>query len=151
MQNRHNAIVNSNTAGYLHWWCSQNNSGDGVLIRLAGDTYQVSARLWAFAGFFRFARPGSVRVDATSSAENLYVSSFVNPNGTLAIPVINEAHFQRSVDISLTGHTLNMKKATAYLADNTHNNTVVVATYTLNGTGLTASVPPRSMMTFFFE
>lgn len=75
-------------------WCAQNTTGDNALIRLQYDSFFVSRRLWAFAGYFRFARPGSVRVDAQSSVEEVYVSAYVNKNGTVAIPVINAAHFQ---------------------------------------------------------
>ncbi|ORY03134.1 glycoside hydrolase family 30 protein [Clohesyomyces aquaticus] len=152
----HNAFVNADTSGYLHWWCSQNSSGttagsDAVLIKLPYNSFEVSRRLWAFAGYFRFARPGSVRIDAMSSAETLYVSAFENKNGTIAIPVINAAHFERDVDIKVDGCAkLGKKMATAYLADNEHNNTAV-ARYTVKGGVIRASVLPRSMTTFFLE
>ena len=152
---RHDAFVYSDTSGYLHWWCAQNNNGttpgsDAILVRLEGNTFEVSRRLWAFAGYFRFARPGSVRIDASSSAGNLLVTAFENTNGTLAIPVINEAHFERQVQIDVEGCGLQMGKATAYLADNEHNNTMV-GSYAVNGSSFVASVPPRSMTTFFLE
>jgi len=121
-----------------------------VLVRLANDSFEVSRRLWAFAGYFRFARPGSVRVDATSSAENVLVTAFENTNRTMAIPVINEAHFTRQVEVNLEGCELKMQRATAYLADNEHNNTMV-GSYRFNGSSFMASVPPRSMTTFFLE
>jgi glucosylceramidase len=152
---RHDAFVNSDTAGYLHWWCAQNNTGetagsDAILVRLANDTFEVSRRLWAFAGYFRFARPGAVRIDATSSAENLYVSAFENINHTIAVPIINAAHFERKVAVNLEGCALNKSIATAYLADNEHNNSRV-ASYYLNGSTFQVSVPPRSLTTFFLE
>jgi hypothetical protein len=71
-------------------------------------------------------------------------------NGTLAIPVINEAHFERQVEVSIKGCELALGMATAYLADNEHNNTMV-GTYGVNGSVFLASVPPRSMTTFFLE
>lgn len=79
----HNAFVNSNTSGYTHWYCAADpSSGANALIRLDGNNYEVSSRLWAFASYFRFSRPGSVRVDATSTVENVYVSAYENKNGT---------------------------------------------------------------------
>ncbi|RYN69286.1 hypothetical protein AA0117_g10821 [Alternaria alternata] len=151
----HQAFVFSDTSGYLHWWCAQDNPGnttgsDAILVRLDGDTFEVSRRLWAFAGYFRFARPGSVRIDAISPAENLKVTAFENTNGTLAIPVINEAHFERQVEVSIGGCQLALGVATAYLADNEHNNTLV-GTYGVNGSMFLAIIPPRSMTTFFLE
>jgi glucosylceramidase len=145
----HNAFTRSSTSGYTHWWCAQNTTGDNALIRLNGDSYQVSARLWAFAGYFRFARPGSVRVDASSDAEDVYVSSFVNENGTVAIPVVNAAHFAQSVKVDLAGLG-HLTKGSAYLSDNTHN-VSLVDHFELRENGFTAMVEPRSMKTFFLE
>ena len=152
---RHQAFVYSDTSAYLHWWCAQDNPGntigsDAILVRLDGDNFEVSRRLWAFAGYFRFARPGSVRIDALSPAENLKVTAFENTNGTLAIPVINEAHFERQVEVSLKSCKFALSFATAYLADNKHNNTIV-GMYKINGAVLLANVPPRSLTTFFLE
>lgn len=143
----HNAFVNSDTSGYTHWYCAQNTTFDNALIRLSYDSYFVSSRLWAFASYFRFARPGSVRVEATSSAENLYVSAYVNTNGTVAIPIVNEAHFPYSVTIGLTG--VNATTATAYLTDNNHNVTNVGQTQ-VAGT-FKVTVEPRAMKTFFLS
>lgn len=142
----HNAFVNSDTSGYTHWWCAQNTTGDNALIRLDYDSYYIAARLWAFAGYFRFARPGSVRVDAKSSVEDLYVSAYVNTNGTVAIPVVNAAHFSYDVSFDLVG--LNLTSVTAYLTDNDHNVTMTQQ-YAINGSAFTASVEPRAMKTFF--
>jgi len=152
---RHQAFVYSDTSGYLHWWCAQDNPGnttgsDAILVRLRGNAFEVSRRLWAFAGYFRFARPGAVRIDATSPAENLKVTAFENTNGTVAIPVINEAHFERQVQITLAGFNHTKGIATAYLADNQHNNTMV-GRYAVNGSMFLVSVPSRSMTTFFLE
>jgi len=41
------------------------------------------------AGYFRFARPGALRVDAQSNVEEVRVTAWRNENGTIAIPVIN--------------------------------------------------------------
>lgn len=119
-------------------------------MRLANNSFEVSRRLWAFAGYFRFARPGSVRIDANSSADNLMVTAFENKNGTVAIPVINEAHYERQVEVQIGGCELKLGMATAYLADNDHNNTMV-ANYHVNGSSFLASAPARSMTTFFLE
>lgn len=155
LSDRHQAFVLSDTSGYMHWWCAQDNPGnttgsDAVLVRLEGNNFEVSRRLWAFAGYFRFARPGSVRVDAHSPFENLKVTAFEHANGTVAIPMINEAHYERQVEISLDGCELHLGTATAYLADNEHNNTLVES-YQIAGEGFVARVKPRSMTTFFLK
>ena len=144
----YDAFTNSDTSGYLHWWCAQNTTGDNALIRLQYDDYFVSARLWAFAGYFRFARPGSVRIEATSNAENLYVTAFLNSNGTVAIPVVNTAHFVYEVEIDLGG--LSVNTARVFLTDNDHNVTDVGAIQ-LAGGMLKTMVEPRAMKTFFLS
>ncbi|KAL2407917.1 GH30 family xylanase [Exophiala dermatitidis] len=170
----HNALVNSDTSGYVHWWCAQNTTGDNALVRLQYDEYFVSRRLWAFASYFRFARPGAVRVDADSDVENVYVSAYVNENGTIAVPVINAAHFgyELTVSVDLTGVDIGlgisngngsgnatMRTVTAYLTDNEHNVTMVGQTQTsINGrsdagasVSFEAMIEPRAMKTFFLS
>lgn len=145
----HKAFTISDTSGYFHWWCAQNTTGDNALIQLAYDDYFVSARLWAFASFFRFARPGAVRVDAVSSApDEVFASAYVNTNGTVAIPVINAAHFDYELNIQLMG--MNVTKGSAYRTDNNHNVTMV-GQFGINGTVLRQRVAPRAMFTFFLE
>jgi O-glycosyl hydrolase len=144
----HNAFVNSDTSGYTHWWCAQNTNGDNALIRLDHDNYEVSSRLWAFAQYFRFARPGSVRVDATSDVENVYATAYVNKNGTVAIPVINAAHFPYDVTIDLEG--IKKRKLSEYLTDNSHNVTLQ-SRYKISGNSLKVTVEPRAMKTFWLE
>ena len=144
----HNAFVNSDTSGYTHWWCVESGSGDNALVLLNKDSYAVSSRLWAFASFFRFARPGSIRIGATSDVENVYVSAYINKNGTVAIPVINAAHFAYNLTISLSGITA--KKVSAYLTDNNHNVTLL-SRCTFSGSTLNFMVEPRAMKTFWLE
>ncbi|KAL7893051.1 glycoside hydrolase family 5 protein [Trichoderma sp. SZMC 28014] len=144
----HNAFVNSDTSGYTHWWCVQDTTGDNALIRLSGNAYEVSSRLWAFAQYFRFARPGAVRIDATSDVENVYVTAYVNKNGTVAIPVINAAHFPYDLTIDLEG--IKKTKLSEYLTDNTHNVTLQ-SRYKISGSSLKVTVEPRAMKTFWLE
>jgi glucosylceramidase len=143
----HNAFVNSDTSGYTHWWCAQNTTGDNALIRLDYDNYFVSFRLWAFASYFRFARPGSVRIEATSTAENVYVSAYVNVNGTVAVPVINAAHFPYEITMNLNG--IKASTVTAYLTDNTHNVTTMGEMQV--DSSFQVMVEPRSAKTFFLS
>ncbi|KAK5124273.1 hypothetical protein LTR85_001976 [Meristemomyces frigidus] len=100
------------------------------------------------SGYFRFARPGSVRVDAQSSVEVVYVSAYLNTNGTVVVPVVNAAHFACELTVDLFG--VNVTTATAYLTDNNHSVTRIEQ-YTLNGSTFSASVEPRAMKTFFLQ
>ena len=144
----HNAFVNSDTSGYVHWWCAQNTTGDNAMIRLQYDEYFVSARLWAFAGYFRFVREGAVRLEVQSSVEEVYVSAFVNGNGSVAVPVVNAAHFAYEASIDLGG--LNVSMAQAHLTDNEHNVTLTDE-WAVEGGMLDVMVEPRAMKTFFLQ
>ncbi|KAK3072454.1 hypothetical protein LTR53_006781 [Teratosphaeriaceae sp. CCFEE 6253] len=143
----HNAFKN-NVAGWSHWWCYWTYPTDASLIQINGTSYQVSARLWAFAGYFRFARPGAVRLDATSDVEEVYVTAWQNTNGTIAIPVINAAHYTYTVDFNIAAS--NLTHVVSYLIDNDHNVTQSEE-YTVSGSKFTAQVEPRSMKTFFLD
>jgi glucosylceramidase len=153
----HNAFVNSGTSGYTHWWCAQQTTGDNALIRLQGNSYFIAARLWAFAGYFRFARPGATRVEASSNKEDMYVSAYVNKNGSLAVPIINAAHFPYTVDLDFqkiggVNGEKSWKKVTAYLTDNSHNvSNVGEWAFGHDGARFQGTVEPRAMKTFFFE
>ena len=145
----HNAFTRSSTSGYVHWWCAQNTTGDNALIRLDGDSYAISARLWAFASYFRFARPGAVRVDAVSSVEEVYVTAFVNTNGSVAVVVVNEAHVEYGLTVDLWG-VANVSRADAYLTDIAHN-VSLVQSYEVSGGRLNAVIEPRAAKTFFLQ
>jgi hypothetical protein len=83
-QNIDHAFKN-NVAGWSHWWCTWSGATDASLVRVVGTSYYVAARLWAFAGYFRFARPGAVRVSAESNVQEVRVTAWVNANGTVSI------------------------------------------------------------------
>lgn len=90
-----------------------------------------------------------MRVDASSDAEDVYVSSFVNSNGTVSVPVVNAAHFAQSLRVDLRGLG-QLTKGSAYLTDNTHN-VSLVDQFEVRGNAFTAMVEPRSIKTFFLE
>lgn len=89
-----------------------------------------------------------MRVDAKSSVEEVYVSAFINTNGSMAVPVVNAAHFAYEMTIDLSG--ANVTTATAYLTDNEHNVTMVDQ-FPVSSGRFSASVEPRAMKTFFLE
>ena len=90
-----------------------------------------------------------MRVDAISDAEDVYVSTFVNSNGTVAVPVVNAAHFAQSLKVDLKGLG-RLSKGSAYLTDNTHN-VSLVGRFDVKGGGFEAMVEARSLKTFFLE
>ena len=75
-------------------------------------------RLWAFASYSRFVRPGAVRIGATTSATGLDVTAFRNSNGPIAVIALNTAHTRHVVAFSLPG--LTGAHVTPYLTDASH-------------------------------
>ena len=140
-------VFRKNEEGWFNWWCTW-SSPDAPLIVVNGTDYQVAARLWAMSGYFRFARPGAVRIYSSNDVEEVYVTAWENANGTLAIPVINAAHYPYTINVNLAGSPVN--HAVAYLTDNSHNGTATDR-FSFEGGRFSAQVEPRSMKTYFLS
>jgi glucosylceramidase len=130
-------VMQSFTAGdvnaFFYWWGAHGSDSNSGLIRMVGDSYEVSKRFWAIAAFSRFVRPGAVRVAASSS---LPVSAFRNPDGSVVVQVLNPGR-------APVGVTLHARAA--YLVDATHD-LAPVAVH-----GGRAMVPARALETFIMR
>jgi len=62
-----------------------------ILIRFAGDSYQISKRLWAMAQFSRLVRPGALRINASDGNKQVYVNTFKNFDRVIATQIINKS------------------------------------------------------------
>ncbi|MBX5458419.1 MAG: cellulose binding domain-containing protein [Thermogemmatispora sp.] len=150
-QHIHVGLTSANLSAFLYWWgvastsVSTDNQG---LIQLNGSTITPSKRLWAFANYSRFIRPGAVRIGASSSDSNLLVSAYRNTNGTLAIVVINLASSDTATTFSLQNtNVANGATVTPYLTNN-NNNTAAQATLSVSNGSFSATVPARSLVTY---
>jgi len=168
----HNAFI-KDVAGWVSWWCSWTGP-DAPLVLVEGASYQVAARLWAMAGYFRFARPGALRVDAQSNVEEVRVTAWRNENGTIAIPVINRyvfifhpsclcpmqrisradmlssssAHYAYKLNMQLYGS--NVTRFTSYLTNN-DNNVTRESHGTFTNGKFNVMIEPRSFKTFYLD
>lgn len=104
--------------------------------------------MWAFSGYFRFARPGAARIESSNDKEEVYVTAWENTNGTLAIPVINAGHYSYVAHFNVAGSQVN--HAVAYLINNENNGTATES-FSFSPGRFTAQVEPRSMKTFFLS
>ena len=119
---------------------------NGGLVEVAGDTVATSGRLWAFASYSRFIRPGAVRIGtATSGGAGLEVSAFRNSDGSIAVIVLNTAHSPQVATFSLRG--VGAAHATPYLTDTTHQLSAQTPITIRNG-DFTATLPPRSLVSY---
>ena len=87
----HNAMIGGEVNAWV-WWVFLNDWKDNEgLTDLAGNSFIVNKRLWAFGNYSRFVRPGWVMIGATSNpATNIFVSAFKDPDtGKFALVAIN--------------------------------------------------------------
>jgi len=144
-------LDSANLSAFLYWWGSSTPSGNGdneSLIQINGSSVLPSGRLWAFANFSDYVRPGAVRIGATTADGNLTLDAFKNTNGTIAIVALNTGTAADPVTFSLSGTgTPNGATVTPWLT-NASNDAAAQATTTVSGGAFTATLPARSLVTY---
>jgi O-glycosyl hydrolase len=149
-QNIYTGLTAANLGAFLYLW-GANTSTTTVtgpntgLVDVQGNTVATSGRLWAFASYSRFVRPGAVRIAASTSAAGLEVSAFRNRDGSTAVIVLNSAHSGQVATFSLCG--LRGAQVTPYLTDASHGLSAQPP-ITVRHNAFTATLPPRSLVTY---
>jgi O-glycosyl hydrolase len=149
-QNIYAGLIRANLGAFLYLW-GANTSTTTVtgpntgLIEVKGNTVATSGRLWAFASFSRFIRPGAVRIGTTTRTAGLDVSAFRNSDGAIAVVVLNVDHSRKVATFSLPG--LGAAHVTPYLTDASHEFSGQTPITVRNG-AFTATLPPRSLVSF---
>jgi hypothetical protein len=144
-------LDSANLNAFLYWWGSTTPSENGDnegLIEINGSTVIPSGRLWAFANFSRYVRPGAVRIGATTSDGNLTLDAFKNTNGTITVVALEAGSSSDPVTFSLAGTGVaNGATVTPYLT-NSSNDVAAQATATVSGGSFSYTMPARSLVTF---
>jgi O-glycosyl hydrolase len=150
-QNIYNGLANASLGAFLYWWGSttpSENGDDEGLLEINGSTVTAAGRLWAFANYSDFVRPGAVRIGATSSDSNLLLTAFKNTNGTVAIVAVNQNASADPVTFSLTGTGVaNGAVATPYLSD-ASSDVAAQPGIAVSGGAFSSTLPARSVVTF---
>ena len=149
-QNIYTGLTDANLGAFLYLWGANTSTttitGPNTgLVGVKGNTVATSGRLWAFAGYSRFVRPGAVRIGTTTSGAGLEVSAFRNRNGSIAVVVLNSAHSRRVATFSLRG--LRAAHVTPYLTDTSQQLSARSPITVRHGT-FTATLPPRSLVSY---
>jgi glucosylceramidase len=140
------ALTSANVSAFLYWWGASASTANSGLIRLQGDSYQASGRLWAFAAFSRFIRPGAVRIGAATEASSGLVSAaFLNRDGSVVVEVLNPAATGTAVHIALRDLP-RAGSATPYVTD-AGDQVAAQPPVPVRGGQLVTSAPPRSVVT----
>jgi O-glycosyl hydrolase len=147
-QNIDKGLTAANLGAFLYLWGASTSALTGPntgLVEVRGNTVASSGRLWAFASYSRFIRPGAVRIGTTTSRAGLEVSAFRNSNGSTAVVVLNSAHSRQVASFSLRGR--DAAHVTPYLTDTTHQLSAQTP-ITVRNSAFTATLPPRSLVSY---
>ena len=149
--NIYTGLTKANLSALLYLWGANTSPSAGTggliggLVEVEGDTVATSGRLWAFASFSRFIRPGAVRIGTTTSRAGLEVSAFRNSDGSIAVVVLNSTRSRQVATFSLRG--LGAAHVTPYLTDTSHQLSAQTPITVRNG-AFTATLPPRSVVSY---
>ena len=120
-QHIYTGLTAANLSAFLYWWGSTTPSENGDnegLIEINGSSVIPSGRLWAFANYSRYVRPGAVRIAATSSNSAVDLTAFRNPDGSVAVVALNTGTSADPITYSLSGTgTPSGATVTPYLTD----------------------------------
>jgi len=147
-RNIYTGLTAANLSAFLYLWGASTTGPTGPntgLVEVKGNTVDTSGRLWAFASYSRFVRPGAVRIAATTTDAGLDVTAFRNSDGSAAVIVLNSAHSRQVAAFSL--HGLSGAHVTPYLTDTSHGLSAR-SPITVRNSGFTATLPPRSLVTY---
>lgn len=108
-----------------------NDNNNEKLILVENGDYEVSKRLWSFAHFARFIRPGARRIGVDSSVsekthnsnhndneENeLHTSAYINTDNSYVVVLLNAGFEARRVSVDFGRKCKGVRKVRAWLTD----------------------------------
>jgi O-glycosyl hydrolase len=147
-QNIYTGLSAANLDAFFYLWGASMTSLTGPntgLVEVKGNTVAASGRLWAFASYSRFIRPGAVRIGTTTNATGLNVSAFRNSDGSIAVVVLNSTHGRQVATFSLRG--LRGAHVTPYLTDASHALSAQTP-ITVRNNAFSATLPPRALVSY---
>lgn len=139
-------VLSANLSAYIYWQgleVSQPQASSYLVAVLDYATATPSGRLWAFAQWSRFIRPGAVRLGTTGAIAGVQVGAFENADGSVVVVFTNTGSSAQSAAVSFGGFS--PSTASAWLTDNA--NTVNATSAELSGGVVTVSLPSYSVVT----
>ncbi len=145
-QSIYTGLTAANLSAFLYWWGASNGSDNQGLIQFNSGSYTVSARLWAFAQYSRFIRPGAVHVGTSTTDSNLMTFAARNSDGSYAIVVLNANRSDTPATFALQ-NAVSSGTATPYVT-NGANSVAQQGGIGINGGSFSATIPARSLVTY---
>ncbi|TEB21229.1 xylanase [Coprinellus micaceus] len=141
----HTGIVSANLSAYLYWEGFEVNQFQAASYLVASDGKEVfpSGRLWAFAMWSRFVRPGARRVSSTGSISGAGYGAFLNTDGSVAVVVTNGGGSAQNVRFGFAAG-YDLETAQAWVTDNTR--AVAQLTSSVSGGQVTVAIPARAVV-----
>jgi O-glycosyl hydrolase len=147
-QNIYQGLTGANLSAFLFWQGADPNNGNGGLVFLQSNgTAAASGRLWAFANYSRYIRPGAVRIGATSSNSGVDISAYKNTNGTIAVVALNTLTSADTINYTTSGIGDTSGTVTPWLT-NASNDVAAQTAISLSGGAFSATIPARSLVTY---
>ncbi|KAF5331222.1 hypothetical protein D9611_013084 [Ephemerocybe angulata] len=142
----HTGIVSANLSAYIYWQGFEVNQfqASSYLIASDGKVVTPSGRLWAFAMWSRFVRPGARRVSSSGSVSGVGYGAFKNLDNSVAVVFTNGGGSAQNVRIGF-GAAYTATTAQAWVTDNTR--AVAQLASTLSGGQVTVAIPARAVVT----
>ncbi|KAH6912267.1 xylanase [Coprinopsis sp. MPI-PUGE-AT-0042] len=138
-------ILNANLSAYIYWQGFEVNQFQAASYLVASDGTNVtpSGRLWAFAMWSRFIRPGARRLSVSGSISSVPYGAFKNTDNSISVVLTNNNGAAQSAKLAFSGYTANT--AQAWVTDNSR--AVAGLSVTLSGGQVTVQIPARSVVT----
>jgi O-glycosyl hydrolase len=149
-QHIYQGLTGANLSAFLFWQGADANNGNGGLVFLNGGTAAASGRLWAFANYSRYIRPGAVRIGATSSSSGVDVSAYKNTDGSIAVVALNTLTSSDTINYATSNIGGTGGTVTPFLT-NGSNNVAPQSALSLSGGAFSATVPARSLVTYVIK
>lgn len=138
-------IVSANLSAYIYWQGFEVNQFQAASYLVASDGTNVtpSGRLWAFAMWSRFVRPGARRLTTSGSISNVPYGAFKNTDNSISVVFTNNNGGAQSARLAFSAYEA--KTAQAWVTDNSR--AVADLGVTLSGGQVTVQIPARSVVT----
>lgn len=147
-QNIYTGLTAANLNAFFYWWGVTTSTDNESLIQLSGTTVTPAKRLWAFASYSRFVRPGARRIGASSSDSNLEVTAYKNASGSLAIVILNTATSDITASFSLRNVGMAHNGLAVPYLTNAASSTAAQTPLPIRQGAFSATVPARSLVTY---
>jgi O-glycosyl hydrolase len=149
-QHIYQGLTGANLSAFLFWQGADPNNGNGGLVYLNNGTATASGRLWAFANYSRYIRPGAVRIASTSSNSGVDISAYKNTDGTIAVVVLNTLSSSDTINYTTSGIGGTSGTVTPWLT-NASNSVAAQSAISLSSGAFSATVPARSLVTYVIK